>query len=204
MLPPPMGPPNTHYNSTTNTIPSRNQNRNPRPCGNCTGSKVRCVVSHPYTKSLCKRCEEYGLAECPPYVQRNAGKRRAPNRKRNHAPPAERTDAAGTVFVYENVSTPNNTEVSQVGRSEIDSVAQHNQSAGNVHYSVAHGSGDAIPGGQLANDIGSVSGNTPSTSTTPANKFEALNENAIINNETAVENPIFAYNWFDSFNEVAN
>ncbi|TDL16016.1 hypothetical protein BD410DRAFT_808455 [Rickenella mellea] len=62
--------PDTMHSSNTFKCSLRNRDRNPRPCGNCSISKVRCLVSKPYSSLLCKRCEEDGLSSCVPRVPR--------------------------------------------------------------------------------------------------------------------------------------
>ncbi|TDL16756.1 hypothetical protein BD410DRAFT_795058 [Rickenella mellea] len=203
----------TPHNLRTNTPSVRNKNRNRRPCGNCSGSKVRCNVSQPYTKHLCKRCREDGLTECPPYVQRNVRKRRAPYRKgrRNLESPNERTDASYMVFINECVSSSNKTEVSQVGRggsSEIATMSGSNAgpssqtaivpAARELQYSVA--CGQTVQSRDQVNDIGTSSGNIATTSTSTANNFDGLNTNSILNNGTALEHQLFSSRWFDFVN----
>ncbi|TDL16751.1 hypothetical protein BD410DRAFT_613859 [Rickenella mellea] len=214
MLPPSIAVHSTPQDRTTHLVPTRNQNRNPRPCGNCSDSKVRCNVAHPYTKLLCKRCKEDGLNTCPPYVQRNAGKRRAPYRKRNAAPTAEFADASNIVFIQENMPISNTAKVSQEGSGGSGNIAGTSEnnvaissqtatvpSARKFEYSVGYGYGVAFPGGLQAKDIGTVSNSIASTSKAGAYDNEGLNVNDI-NNEDAVDNELFSYNWLDFVNSA--
>ncbi|TDL16002.1 hypothetical protein BD410DRAFT_844727 [Rickenella mellea] len=198
----------------TDTTSSRNKDRNRRPCGNCSGSKVRCIVSHPYSKILCKRCKEDGLTECPPYVQWNPGKRRhAPRRKRDHAPPVEPSDASDIVFISEKIFTTNNTEDLHAGGGEIWNASagtsnvytqtSNPPSATQIKYLVGHGE-TVVPGEHQANNIISASSNMPSTSAAAANGFDRSTTNASISNEAVPENSQPAYNWFGFLNGPVN
>ncbi|TDL14804.1 hypothetical protein BD410DRAFT_845712 [Rickenella mellea] len=115
------------------------------------------------------------------------------------------------------MSSSNHTEALQVGgvggvgiasmlgnNANVSSQDYLVQSAGNVHYSAAHGSGDAIQDGQQASDMGSSSGSVPSSSSASANIFDGGNTNAVNNNGTAIENQLFAYNWLDFLSGAAD
>ncbi|THH12060.1 hypothetical protein EW145_g216 [Phellinidium pouzarii] len=45
----------------------RNTFRHPRPCGECSAKKVKCIPL-PSNASLCVRCVSRGLPQCPPHV----------------------------------------------------------------------------------------------------------------------------------------
>ncbi|TDL14803.1 hypothetical protein BD410DRAFT_845710 [Rickenella mellea] len=197
---------NTPQDRTTNIVSSRNKNRNHRPCGNCSDSKVRCNVSHPYTKLLCKRCKKDGLTQCPPYIQRNAGKRR---RKRNPVPPVEFTDAMGVVFIHENMFPSNNPQVLQAGSGEIVTMSDNSVNASSqtaivsspaqVQYPIGYR--NAVRDGHVINNVGSDSGRIATSTAMTGNSFDVLNTDARTNNQIRRENQFerYVYNWLIVF-----
>ncbi|TDL14808.1 hypothetical protein BD410DRAFT_796920 [Rickenella mellea] len=180
---------NTPQDPTTNTTPSRNQSQK---CDNCGGQSpnltARFKLTHPYTELICRSCREDGRRKCPPHM--TIEECLAPFRKRNPAPAAERTTASDMLFDHENMLSSNNTEMSEAGGGGNGSIQTANVlSSSQTTLSAGYGYGEATPGGQKANDTGTASGNIIATTSvaSTANRFNSLNTNSSISNETAVD-----------------